>query len=361
MSPIGRMCNAGILLLLLLAVQAMGVDLPPQEAADLMAANLDQTQEKEGPQAGWWAREDMYMGPTTAGMVCAYEWIGNAAYQASAELAGGFIQQNSSRLNALLGDEAYALTRLSEISEDPNNNTWRTTLKDFYSAPRKPDSPYGSTALYTEVFSEVEASFAVFYLAHHTLAAFYVDDVDKQVWRHALIKQLSRVDDDNAINPVMALGVATWALAQTGPLDDTPIYYAYVFSSPIWKNVKLSDLPTLLASHQVPSGEPFAGGFYWCFDHSWGAGGTEDAIYGTLGLVAVASLESPQEDLSAAVSAAGAALLGGIDEQGQVYQFLSGDGVTYHTYAGEMLQALWSVEQYNQAVAGAQTVGVASL
>jgi hypothetical protein len=57
------------------------------------------------------------------------------------------------------------------------------------------------------------------------------------------------------------------------------------------------------------------------------------------------------DDLDSRIVAARAALLEGIDEDGQVYQHLSLSGETHDAYAGEMLQVLWSVQEYLDAKA----------
>jgi hypothetical protein len=82
-------------------------------------------------------------------------------------------------------------------------------------------------------------------------------------------------------------------------------------------------------------------------------GFTEDAIYGTLGLVAVAAAgdDPADEDMVRAITAAQEILLRGVDEEGRVYQHLAQVGETYHVYAGEMLQALWGTKQYLDSLA----------
>jgi hypothetical protein len=159
------------------------------------------------------------------------------------------------------------------------------------------------------------------------------------------------VDDESSF-PVAALGIATWALAQIDALDDTPV--ASQDGAAYWDGFVLSDLPALLLSHQVPRGEPFSGSFYWRFDHSSveqggiGAGFTEDAVYGTLGLVAAAAAgKGPAgDDMVRAVEAALEMLMQGVDIEGRAYQHLALVGESYHAYAGEMLHALCVAKQY---------------
>jgi hypothetical protein len=353
-----------MVLAVVLAGQGRGA-LLPEEAVDLMAARLDQEQLKEGMDQGLWVSEELFMGPVTAGMACAYEWTGDVDYRTCAELAGDYILWIGANTGNLLGDEAYALMRLSEISDDPQENLWRTTLKDFYESPRL-EPTEGATDEYIAFFDEMDPSTAVFYLAHHAIAANYVDDLDKARWRSAVIRYLSRVDD-NSLLPVMALGAATWSLAATGPLDDTPVIGPYDYeAASYWKGMLLSDLSTLLLVHQVPEGEFFAGSFYWRFDHSDGntggvtAGYTEDTVFGTLGLLGatVQDANAPREEIAAALSAAQGILLEGIDEDGSVSAHLSRYGQSYNAFAGEMLQALWGIEQYQNRQEDPNTVDV---
>lgn len=361
MSPAQKTFGLAFVLVLLAVGQSTSSALTPEEAVDLIATRLDESQTKDGPHRGLWSPEVVFMGGITTGMASAFEWTGAEAYKTSADFAGHYILRISVAQGNLYGDEAYALTHLSEMSEDPNTNTWRNALEDFYLSPRKGHNEQ-TTGEYLEAFDGVEPSTATFYIAHHVMAAYYVEDQDAKVWREALIRHLSRVDDE-ATFPVMALGVATWALAATGPLDETPVSL-FPEAVPYWEGVTLADLPALLASYQVPHGELFSGSFYWRFDQGSGgtggavAGYTEDTIFGTLGLVATASLETgePDEALALGITAAETILLGGIDEAGGVYEHLSRQGNTYNAFAGEMLHALWSIEQYwrEQAVAAGE-------
>lgn len=336
-----------LILTALLVIRSMAAELPGTETADLLATRLNQTQLKEGPNQGLWPPEVMFVGPATTGMVCAYEWTGNRAYRAAAELGGQYIMWVGVAQGQLLGDEVYAFLRLSEIADDPNDNTWQAALVDFFAANRRRG---GTTLDYLSFFDEMEPSAATFYVAHHTVGAYYVDDSDKELWREALIERLSRIDDESGC-PVMALGVATWALAETGELDETPV--ARVGSKPYWDTVLLRDLPGLLLSHQVPEGESLTGSFYWRFDHTGGgydgpvSGYTEDAIYGALGLNAAAGLQQEaSHDLEQGITAVYRALIAGVDADGEVYEHLTGQGQSYHAYAGEMLHALWAIAQH---------------
>ena len=325
---------------------------------------------------GTWPNEAYFTGSIVAGMADAYDLTSNEAYRYSAEIGGYYILW-SSYPNFFYGDEAYALKRLSEITDDPNMDIWRAALKDFYWFVK--NDPGGTKGYIERLFAGAEPSTAVLYIANHVVAAYYVDANDKKIWRQGLINCLSKVDDNISAYPVLALGIATWALAKTGPLDSN-------FIDPsgegalYWKGKKLKDLPILLSTHQVPDGEPNEGSFYWQFGRneddpnkyshksSDPNGYTEDAIFATLGLTGVAQTDpnytktdpnvapidpniaivhpkpvDPNKNhpkLDSALLAARVALLAGIDPNGKVYERLSQDGAIYYVYAGEMLQVL---------------------
>ncbi len=347
-----RMLGSVLVVIVVLLGQNVTIALTPGEAVDVLAGRLDQTQIKDGPDTGSWPLETLFMGPMVAGLASAYEWTGDLNYKASADLAGDRILLLSVAQGNLLGDEAYAFTQLSEISDDPTHNMWQNALADFFLSPRKHHNE-DTTEEYLRAFDGLEPSTAVFYLAHYLVAADYVDDQDTDVYRRALISHLSYVDDDSSF-PVMALGVATWALVTTDTPADQPITSYEVRPYEPWAGITAGDLPAILASHQVPEGEPFAGAFYWRLDHTDGgtggvvAGYTEDAIFGTLGLIAVASksADGGNEEADQAIAAAQTVLLDGIDEDGQVYEHLSRQGATYNTFSGEMLEVLWGIEKY---------------
>jgi hypothetical protein len=348
-------------LVIAVVVQSATAALPAEDVAAALAARLEQNQLKEEPNQGLWPPEVFFVGPATTGMVCAYEWTDNAAYRESAKLGGEYILWIGVAMGHLLGDEAYALMCLSRTADNPDSNMWRVALANFYSTLRAKGE---TTQGYIELFAQADISTTTFYLAHHLVAAYYVDDLDKNIWRDALIQHLSRVDDDKAEFPVMALGAATWALATTGTLDDTPV--SSLGGAPVWEGVLLRDLPSVLLSHQVPEGEPFGGSFYYRFDHTAGrfqgavSGYTEDAIYGALGLVAVASAgeNAPDESMEQAIRAVHTALLDGVDAEGRVYEHLSHDGESYHAFAGEMLQGLWAIQTYLDSLADVETTDV---
>ncbi len=343
----GRILQSCILALMVawLAPPVMGA-LPVDEKVRAVAARLEQGQSKTDLSRGPWPAETMFTGPATTGMVCAYEWMGEPAYREAAAQGGRYILWISVAVGTLLGDEVYAFVRLSEISSDPHDNVWRAALVDFFESNRRRG---GTTEGYIELFADMDPSTATFYIAYYTVGAYYVNDLDKEIWRDALIRHLSRVDDNSAF-PVMALGVATWALAETGPLDNTLV--GPYGRAECWEGVLLRDLPGLLLTHQVPQGQTSGGSFYWRFDHAAGAsspraGHTEDTIYGALGLTAAASRnDATDEAMEQGIRAAHSALLDGIGPDGQVHTLLSLEGESYHAYAGEMLQGLWAVAQW---------------
>jgi len=326
--------SCGIVPVIMILNQSLLVAMPMDQAIDKIANRLDTQQIKNGLSKGSWPGEANLTGSILAGMVGAYKLKCNSDYKRSAEWGGDYIIWAAQ--GNYYGDEIYALTCLSQISPDPKNNPWRTVVANFYDNVKK---SIGGTENYVSNFENTEPSTAVFYLANHVVAAYYVDAMDKKLWREGLINLLSRVDD-SSIYPVMALGAATWALAQTGPLDKTDIHSSGEGAS-YWEFKKLADLPNLLLSHQVQDGQPGAGGFYWQFWHMDGSpnGYTEDAIFATRGLVA-AYYANPDPNLELAILKAHEALLEGINSDGEVWERLSHEGSIYYAYSGEMLQVL---------------------
>jgi len=313
--------------------------MPIGEAIGVIADRLEAEQIKDGVSAGIWLGEAGFTGSIVVGMVSAYELTCDPNYRTSAELGGDYILWAAH--GDFYGDEALALTRLSQIASDPCDNPWRTVVSDFYCAVKH---DVNGTEGYISQFIGTEPSTAVFYLANYVVAAYYVDAEDKQIWRDGLISYLAQVDDDTSDFPVLGLGIATWALAQTGDMNDTLID-PNDDGRPYWDGVTLAELPDLLIGHQVPPGIQDAGNFYWRFNHGYGgsvsavSGYTEDTIFGTLGLIA-ASRADPALEFDTAILAARQALLGGVYEGGVVYEHLWLQGAIYYTYAGEMLQVL---------------------
>ena len=254
--------------------------LPIKEARAAIADRLVTEQAPDGS----WPEEADYVGSIVAGMARAYEVVGKDKYKAAAELGGNFILGISE--GNFYGDEAYALALLTEITGD---TAYADAVRQFYNSV--------DTYAYIRAYQETDRSNAVFYIAHHAVAAHKVGATDAGIWRQGLIEYLSLISDDVAYYPVMSLGVATWALAQTGPLDDTKLDPFY------WGDVALSDLPDILLSHLVISPKDgITGTFYHRFDHTSAgenfeaSGYVEDTVFAVLGLMAATTSEKNFDD-----------------------------------------------------------------
>jgi hypothetical protein len=303
--------------------------LPIDQAITAIADRLVADQINEGVHVGSWPEEAWFTGAIVAGMVEAYEVMDQSAYETSAELGGNYIFWRSQ--GNLDDTEAFTLTRLSEIAKDPADNVWRSTVSNFYNTIKY--DLEGTTNGYISLYAGLDPSMVVRYLANHVVAAHYVGAKDWKTWRQGLISWLSHVDD-SCVFPVMALGAATWALARTGPLDETLID-PFGNGAAYWNMKRLKDLPGLLLTHQVPNGQPGAGEFYWRFDHGDGGsaesrsrGYTEDAIFGALGLLAASQANSGPDgpNLTQAILSAREALISGVSSGGQVWELLSQEG-----------------------------------
>jgi len=309
-----------------------GMGMPVGQAVEAIADWLVAEQLPDGT----WPGEADFTGSIVAGLAVAYQVTGKAAYKTAAELGGSYII-NSAGGN-YFGDEAYALTRLSEITKDAS---YARAARQFYDTV----DPYA----YVRGFKATDRSNAVFYLAQHTVAAHKVGAADAGIWRDGLVQYLSRVDDDLAFYPVMSLGVATWALAQTGPMDDTRIDPFGLTGEDYWTDVKLSDLVDILSSHQVSSGD-YADSFYHRFDHTpagagYEAGGyTEDTVFGVLGLIA-ANKADLSLDLWADIIAGRNALASRVGSAGMLYEHMWSGGALYYAYGGEALQAFAAIPE----------------
>jgi len=272
-------------------------------------------------------------------MVSAYEITDDFDCLTCAEQGGKYILSTAN--GNFCSDEVFALCRLSQISSDPSCNLWRTAVSDFFEDIK---SDIHGTEGYICQFVDIEPSTAVFNLAYYVVAAHYVDAEDKEIWRKELINYLSRIGDNCSDSPVMALGIATWSLATTGPLDDTLID-PYGTGTIYWSGKKLEDLPALLVSHQVPDGDLYACSFYWRFDHDAGDSGScvsgyiEDTIFATLGLIS-ASQANSNLHLDAAINAACQALLDAVNSEGKVVEHLGIQNSDSCTFGGEMLLVL---------------------
>ena len=286
---------------------------------------------------GSWLGESDYTGPIVSGLVRSYKITKTDSYLTAAELAGNFIIAYSGGI--FLGDEAYALTQLSEISAD--HDYWLDNVKDYYQAVK--NTPDGTLDYISYWFGFSDPSTDVFYLAHHVLAAFYVEADDKEIWRDVLIQRLGAVEDGLSAFPVQSLSVAVWALTQSGPMDNTLINPS-ADSGSYWYQAALEDLPDMLAGHQVPEEETNPGSFYWRFDHTNGgspqpSGYTEDTIFGTLGLIA-ATRSILAANYESAIRNGQDALIYGVASDGLIYEHIWNGGVFHYVYVGETLQTL---------------------
>jgi len=298
--------------------------LPIPQAITAVADRLVATQITAGPLAGTWAGEEPFTGSIVAGLVHAYELTGNSAYLDAAKLGGDYILSVHS--SNPYGDEAYALSRLTEVGAGAG---YGDTAKNFYNSL---DS-YG----YIRGFRGTDASNAVFYVAEHAVAAYKVGADDAAVWRDALVAFLARVGDDAAFYPVQSLGVATWALNQIGPMDGTRVDPFGLIGEDMWEDVVLADLVAMLAAQQDPSNDTF----FHRFDHTAAGPGfaasgyLEDQAFGLLGLIT-----SGNPALDGNILAGRIAMANGIASDGIVYEHIINGGAAFAVYAGEFLQAI---------------------
>ena len=145
----------------------------PCALASFVADRLVDSQEADGS----WALDEIRTGAIVAGLVNAYEVFGAPAYKTSAEAGGTYILSNSPM--GFFGEDAYALTRLSDIAPDPGSNPWRTGVESFCSAVSTgfPGGTDGHIAALTDP-NYVEPSDATVGMAHHVVAAYAVDAAD---------------------------------------------------------------------------------------------------------------------------------------------------------------------------------------
>lgn len=325
----------GILVLaVLLAVQGAYAEMPdpndpnevilPLPLGDVLGAIADdlvadQLVNDNWPGTGWPGMEN-YNGAITQGMVSAYNIFGDNAYGASAESGCGWLYFDT-LVQTPLGDSVLAWDVFGS-SGYVHGDEWNRTAAWFFENVRV-YTP-GGAAAYAASFGGDAAS-TVYYLANLTLAAYGVDAEEKAIWRAGLASELAIVADDTAIFPVQAIGTATWALATTGPLDDTT-------------------LPDTLVSHQVPADGYDPGSFYWRIDHTGGdanlvaEGYTQDAIFAVLGLYAAADA-NPEivPALQAPIVDGVKAILASLGTDGLVYEHLSLGGQASYVYAAQIL------------------------
>jgi hypothetical protein len=330
------MKNVKVLLLLcVLFAPVWAIALPLDETVETVADCLITNQNSDGS----WSGEQGYTGSILAGLLQAYQVEEKAAYLEAAELGVQFIFDSAG--GNFYGDEAYALARLSEITGE---QIYADVVRDFYNML--------DTNAYIEGYNATYRDKAVFFIAYHSVAAHMVGANDAAIWREALISYLSLIGDDVAYFPVMIFGVATWALAKTGPMDDTMIDPFGLSDVSYWEGLTLRDLPDLLASHQVPDGA-YAGSFYVRFDHIAPGPGfetsgyTEDTIFGILGLIAVneaSQTDEPREDdetewnFDEEIKNAREVLAKSVHQSGLVQNHIWLGSLMYYFFGGEMLQ-----------------------
>src|SRR5438876_4310274 len=96
------------------SVRANAIDDAIQRAANALVLNQAGN--------GSWASEPDFAGPIVSGLLDTYNSTGTPSYNTAATNGGNFIIAHTSDF---LGDETYALTRLSAFQLDPTNNTYR--------------------------------------------------------------------------------------------------------------------------------------------------------------------------------------------------------------------------------------------
>lgn len=291
-----------------------------------------------GPLRGAWPGEEEYTGSIVAGLVNAYTITCDDEARVAAIAGGQFILRTAA--GNYYGDEAYALMCLSQMAEDASRSPWYVALEHFYRNVSR--RSHNGTRGYVAQFDRTDPSVAVFYLAHHTVTAFYVDAKDKEIWREALLDYLIRVDDDSAMSPVMALGTAMWAFVTTGWWEDSLLDLRGKGAS-YWQGCTFDGLAQLLLSHRIPDGE-LAGAFYWRFDHSAVAYGppggyTEELASSALGLAA-AGFVTDDPEVEEAGRRLRALLVGSIGTDGDVRQHLTLGGQAYYSEISRVLQAV---------------------
>jgi len=313
------------------------VVLPPAPLGDalgLIADDLVANQTVKSNYVGTgWPGMAGYDGTITLGMVSAYNIFGKSSYANSADSGAAWLYhliQPFSVAQTPYGDDVLAWAALGK-SGYKYSGAWDEVAAWFFENV-KVYTP-GGAAAYAASYGG-DASSTVYYLAHLTLAAYGTNAPEKAIWRQGLINALGKVNDASAVFPVQSIGIATWVLATTGPLNATPV----------WDGVVLSDLPGVLVSHQVAPDGYDPGSFYWRIDHTGtdanlvAEGYTEDAIFATLGLYAAADANPAiVPAFQAPIVNALKAVLGTLGDDGMVYEHLSLGGQSSYVYAAHML------------------------
>lgn len=304
---------------------------------------------------GSWPGENWATGSIALGLIRAYEETGLSEYLTAASSAADHIIRDSDPV--FMGDGALGLVKYHELNP---HEFWLHGLKEFYQLVN-----LVGTDFYISGYANYEPSMAVYYLAHHTHAAYALDIADKALWCEGLIGMLRAVDDTSHF-PVQALALTTWVLTHINRLDDTLIDPDASAGS-YWRGKKFQDLPSLLLEHQVIEGDMDAGSFYWKFNHLGGlddaivrSGYTEDCAFGMLAFLSVYELYQEgdgtelsrfnvtQEELENAIARLGDVMIKAVQPDGAVQAHISLGGDEYYTFAGEMLHGLCALAAYEE-------------
>ena len=333
------------------------------EAVDRIADRLALEQIPTGPDTGAWPEQDSvytgeFVGVMVAGLVDAYQLRCNPVYLTAAEAGGQWIKDQIPSC-ALYYHEAYGLMRLSQAVCVDEQSDWLVPLTDFYTCVQAQGDELitGTQWFIDDLVTHTQTvpatgltdfSVVTFQVAYYTVAAWYVDDPEKHIWRDNLIELLEQLDNTQAF-PVRALGAATWALAQAGGLDGTVV----TVGDPAWGGypggvaTTLDELADLLESYRVTGVSPpkWNDHVYWRLvpqaDNDTGY--TQENVFGILGLDE-ADENDPAATFRDAIDAVWAKNLAAVDDDGNVSWNAANPGsegdVSYYFYAGEYLQAL---------------------
>ena len=282
--------------------------------------------------SGTWTGESVFQGTMVSGLANAFLVTTTPAYKTAAENGANWILTNEG--GNFYGDEAYGLTRVSDLQATPAVNAYRAAVLNYYNVT-VPAHAGGTSGYindfvnhYTTTFNE--QSQAVILLSYHTLAAYYVGANDEATWRSGLINALGQVDDADLF-PVCSLGAAVWALAATG----NGMSNSTTISGPstVLNGMTLAQLPDLLKS-QIMAADPF----YYDFGHT-GGGYTEDTALGLLGLEAAVTA-NPSLNYVGQIYNSQLALSDAVGLDGTTYVDVDQSPPSHYVYAGRALQAL---------------------
>jgi len=317
------------------------------DAINLSATRLG----TQPPQAldGSWVGETPFTGPIVGGLVNAYQITGNSSYMNSAVLGGSYMMRpgvaigtyQSNTIYNFGGEDAYGIQSLSDISANPNSNSYRTALSTYYGYVKNVRA--GSTGQFITDLKNGSGnpSDYVASLAQYTVAAAYVNADDKNVWRSALMQAVADISavhsgpGDN-YTPTLDFGIGLWGLAKSGSLDSTVITGTGVLSGET-----LSNLPGELLALQVTSGGQ-AGSFYcdWFMGtDTLDSGFTEDTAWSVSALRAAASAEGTSA-YENAIANGQYALSAGVANDGSTFDHIYDPFYQMNLYAGETLIAL---------------------